>query len=85
MSGFPIFPFLILMMVVSWIIQWRLRSKMSKYAQVGLQAGLSGRQIAELMLADHGITDVRVSQIDDDEAETAPSPSFPMTTNRRSR
>jgi len=60
MSGFPIFPFLILMMVVSWIIQWRLRSKMSKYAQVGLQAGLSGRQIAELMLADHGITDVRV-------------------------
>ncbi|GGF02492.1 membrane protein [Hymenobacter cavernae] len=33
---------------------------MAQYAQVGLQAGLSGRQIAELMLADHGITDVRV-------------------------
>jgi Zn-dependent membrane protease YugP len=60
MSGFPIFPFLILMMVVSWVIQWRLRSKMSKYAQIGLQSGLSGRQIAELMLADHGITDVRI-------------------------
>ncbi|WP_188812044.1 zinc metallopeptidase [Hymenobacter cavernae] len=60
MSGFPIFPFLILMMVVSWLIQWRLKSKMAQYAQVGLQAGLSGRQIAELMLADHGITDVRV-------------------------
>ncbi|WP_179197831.1 zinc metallopeptidase [Hymenobacter crusticola] len=60
MSGFPIFPFLILMMVVSWLIQWRLRSKMAKYAQIGLQSGLSGRQIAELMLADHGITDVRV-------------------------
>ncbi|HEX8350486.1 MAG TPA: zinc metallopeptidase [Hymenobacter sp.] len=60
MSGIPIFPFLILMMVVSWIIQWRLKSKMAKYAQIGLQSGLSGRQIAELMLADYGITDVRV-------------------------
>lgn len=52
--------FLILAMVVSWLIQWRLRSKFSEYAKVGLQSGLSGKQIAELMLADHGITDVRV-------------------------
>ncbi|MBD2713532.1 zinc metallopeptidase [Microvirga sp. STR05] len=50
----------ILAMVVSWIIQWRLRSKFSQYAQVGLQSNLSGKQIAELMLADHGINDVRV-------------------------
>ena len=50
----------ILAMVVSWIIQWRLRSKFSKYAQVGLQSNLSGKQIAELMLADHGINYVRV-------------------------
>ncbi|UOQ73408.1 zinc metallopeptidase [Hymenobacter cellulosilyticus] len=47
-------------MVISWLIQWRLRSKMTTYGQIGLQSGLSGRQIAELMLADHGITDVRV-------------------------
>jgi Zn-dependent membrane protease YugP len=52
--------FLILAMVVSWLIQWRLRSKFTEYAQIGLQSGLSGKQIAELMLADHGITDVRV-------------------------
>ncbi|GAB2459921.1 membrane protein [Hymenobacter qilianensis] len=52
--------FLILAMVVSWLIQWRLRSKFSEYAKIGLQSGLSGKQIAELMLADHGITDVRV-------------------------
>jgi len=61
MSGFPIFPFLILMMVVSWLIQWRLRSKMTQYSQIGLQSNLSGRQIAELMLADHGITDVQIT------------------------
>ena len=51
---------LILLMVVSWGIQWRLRSKFKQYAQVGLQANLTGAQIAELMLADHGITDVRI-------------------------
>ena len=51
---------LILLMLVSWAIQWRLRSKFKKYAQVGLQANLTGAQIAERMLADHGITDVRI-------------------------
>ncbi len=54
------FLLLILLMLVSAGIQWRLRSKFKKYAQVGLQSGLSGAQIAELMLADHGITDVRI-------------------------
>ena len=51
---------LILLMLVSWLIQWRLRSKFKQYAQVGLQANLTGAQVAELMLADHGITDVRI-------------------------
>ena len=51
---------LILLMLVSFGIQWRLRSKFKQYAQVGLQANLSGAQVAELMLADHGITDVRI-------------------------
>ncbi|WP_193560211.1 zinc metallopeptidase [Hymenobacter nivis] len=51
---------IILLMLVSWGIQWRLRSKFKQYAQVGLQSGLTGAQIAELMLADHGITDVRI-------------------------
>ncbi|TGE26589.1 zinc metallopeptidase [Hymenobacter metallicola] len=56
----PIIFLVLAAMVVSWLIQWRLRSKFSQYAKIGLQSGLSGRQIAELMLADHGITDVRV-------------------------
>jgi Zn-dependent membrane protease YugP len=51
---------LIGLMLVSWLIQWRLRSKFKQYSQVGLQSGLSGAQVAELMLADHGITDVRI-------------------------
>jgi Zn-dependent membrane protease YugP len=52
--------FLILTMLVSWLIQWRLRSKFAKYAQVGLRSGLTGREVAEQMLADHGIRDVRI-------------------------
>ena len=51
---------LIALMLVSFVIQWRLRSKFKEYSQVGLQANLTGAQVAELMLADHGITDVRI-------------------------
>ncbi|MBG8554497.1 zinc metallopeptidase [Hymenobacter guriensis] len=56
----PLYLILILATVAGMIIQWRLRSKFTQYSQIGLQSGLSGKQIAELMLADHGITDVRV-------------------------
>lgn len=51
---------LILLMLVSWLIQWRLRSKFKQYSLVGLSSGLSGAEIAKKMLADHGIYDVRI-------------------------
>ena len=51
---------IIFLMLASWGIQWRLRSKFKKYALVQLRANLTGAQIAERMLADHGIRDVRV-------------------------
>ena len=51
---------LILLMLASWLIQWRLRSKFKKYSQVGLNSGLSGAEIAKKMLADHGIYDVQI-------------------------
>jgi len=50
----------ILLMLASMGIQWKLRSKFKKYAQVGLRAGLSGAEIATKMLHDHGIYDVRI-------------------------
>ncbi|MBX0291925.1 zinc metallopeptidase [Hymenobacter sp. HSC-4F20] len=59
-SSSPVYLIILLAMVAGWLIQWRLRSKFTQYSQIGLQSGLSGKQIAELMLADHGITDVRV-------------------------
>ncbi|WP_078063174.1 zinc metallopeptidase [Solirubrum puertoriconensis] len=60
MSPNAFYMLMILLMVVSMGIQWRLRSKFTKYSHIGLQSGLSGKQIAELMLADNNIHDVRV-------------------------
>ena len=51
---------LILLMLASWLIQWRLRSKFKQYSQVGLSSGLSGAEIAKKMLTDHGIYDVQI-------------------------
>ncbi len=48
------------MFLVSMIVSNRLKSKFKKYAQVGMANGLSGKEIAEKMLADNGITDVKV-------------------------
>ena len=51
---------LLLLMAVSWGIQQRLRSKFKQYSEIGLLSGLSGREIAAKMLADHGIRDVQI-------------------------
>jgi Zn-dependent membrane protease YugP len=40
-----------------------LKSKFKKYSQVHLQNGLSGKEIAERMLSDNGITDVKVISV----------------------
>ena len=46
--------------LVSWAVSARLKSKFEKYSKVVLRNGMSGAEIAEKMLADHGIRDVRV-------------------------
>ena len=46
--------------LVSWGVSSRLKSKFEFYSKVGLRNGMSGAEIAEKMLADHGIRDVRV-------------------------
>lgn len=46
--------------LVSWLVSNTLKSKFKKYAKVHLRNGMSGAEIAEKMLADHGIRDVKV-------------------------
>src|SRR5210317_737469 len=46
--------------LVSWLVSARLKSKFQHYSKVHLQNGMSGAEIAEKMLADNGIQDVKV-------------------------
>lgn len=54
----------ILVMAVSMYVQWRLKKKFEEYSQVGLSIGLSGKEIAEKMLRESGIYDVRVLSVE---------------------
>ncbi|PCE63121.1 zinc metallopeptidase [Sediminicola luteus] len=46
--------------LVSFLVSNRLKSKFKHYSRVHLRNGMSGAEIAEKMLADHGISDVKV-------------------------
>ncbi|MES2417632.1 MAG: zinc metallopeptidase [Bacteroidota bacterium] len=47
-------------LLLSMFVQWRFRSKFSKYAEMELKSGLSGKEVAERMLQDYGIYNVKV-------------------------
>jgi len=49
--------------LIGGIVQKRLKSKFAKYSKLTLQNGMSGKEIAEKMLADHGIYDVKVISV----------------------
>ncbi|WP_396180659.1 zinc metallopeptidase [Flavobacterium sp.] len=56
-------PYMIIIGVIalfSWIVSSRLKSKFAHYSKLTLRNGMSGAEIAEKMLADHGISDVKV-------------------------
>lgn len=55
---------LIAVAIVSFIVQWRFKSKFKTYSEIGLSSGLSGKDIAEKMLADHGIADVKIISVE---------------------
>ena len=48
-------------MLLSWLVSARLKSKFAKYSRVPMN--LSGREVAERMLAAHGIHDVKVVHV----------------------
>ncbi|WP_018619644.1 zinc metallopeptidase [Spirosoma luteum] len=55
---------MILIFGASAFVSWRLRSKFNEYAQVGLSNGMSGAEIAKMMLNQNGIYDVRVVSVE---------------------
>ncbi|MFK6999513.1 zinc metallopeptidase [Flavobacterium oreochromis] len=46
--------------LVSWLVSNRLQSKFDHYSKIHLRNGMSGAEIAQKMLQDHGIYDVEV-------------------------
>lgn len=46
--------------LISWLVSSRLKSKFKHYSKVHLRNGMSGAEIAQKMLDDHGIRDVKV-------------------------
>ncbi|KQC32611.1 membrane protein [Nonlabens sp. YIK11] len=52
-----------LVFLISAFVSNKLKSKFKKYSQIQLQNGLTGAQIAQKMLSDHGITDVDVISV----------------------
>ena len=46
--------------LASWLVSNRLKNKFAHYSKISLRNGMSGAEIAEKMLADHGIFDVKV-------------------------
>lgn len=46
--------------LASWLVSNQLQRKFKKYSKVSLRNGMSGAEIAEKMLADHGIFDVKI-------------------------
>ena len=51
---------MILVMVLSFIVQQMLQSRFKKYSQIPTANGMSGAEVAQKMLRDHGSYDVKV-------------------------
>jgi len=50
--------------LLSWLISMQLRNKFKKYSEIPVNYGLTGKDIAEKMLADNGIYDVKVQSVE---------------------
>jgi Zn-dependent membrane protease YugP len=54
----------IVFMVIGLIVSSRLKSKFAQYSKERLSSGLSGKEVAEKMLRENGIYDVKVISVD---------------------
>ena len=46
--------------VISWLVSWNLKRKFTEYSKIPLGNGMTGKDVAEKMLHDNGIHDVKV-------------------------
>ncbi|MDO9512956.1 MAG: zinc metallopeptidase [Bacteroidales bacterium] len=58
-----IYAIFIFFALISWLVSSRLKSKFKKYSRIPIANGMSGRDIVERMLRDHGITEVKIGSV----------------------
>lgn len=63
MTG-PIMIVSLIFLGISMLVSYVLKSRFTKYSRVPLASGLSGREIAEKMLRENGIYDVKVTSVE---------------------
>ncbi|MDZ7934087.1 MAG: zinc metallopeptidase [Emticicia sp.] len=54
----------IVFMLLGMLVSRRLKSKFTQYSQIRLQNGMTGAEVAQKMLHDNGIYDVRIIQVE---------------------
>jgi Zn-dependent membrane protease YugP len=54
----------IVFMIVGWLISMQLKRKFKEYSEITIGSGLSGKEIAEKMLSDNGINDVKIISVE---------------------
>ena len=59
----PIWIIFIVFMILSWLVGNQLKTRFRKYSKIPVNYGVTGREIAEKMLYDNGITDVKVVSV----------------------
>jgi Zn-dependent membrane protease YugP len=50
-------------MILSWIVSMVLKSKFKKYSKIPIDNGMTGKEVAERMLRDNGIYDVKIVSV----------------------
>ncbi len=64
-AGVNILPYILFGLVAlgSWLVQMNFQSKFKKYSRIRMSHGMTGKEVAEKMLRDSGITDVKVISV----------------------
>ncbi|MBL4625504.1 MAG: zinc metallopeptidase, partial [Flavobacteriales bacterium] len=58
-----LFVIMIVFMVLGWVVSSRLTNRFKKYAEIPTSNGMSGAEVAALMLKDNNIFDVEITAV----------------------
>lgn len=59
----PIFIIFLVFVLLSWLVGNQMKSRFRKYSKIPVSYGLTGRDVAEKMLAENGIYDVKIGSV----------------------